>query len=123
MTVAQTVLDVTAAPRDGIAAAIVVVDVTEKLRRGAMRVATRVGAEAGAVMMIADTHAVTEEVMGTTTAAVAVLAENARALARLAGTTVRGMTTATAMSAANTETETKTGPATGVHPRAMPHLC
>ena len=46
---------------------------TEKLRRVAIQVATRVGVEAGAVMM-ADTHDVTEEEMATTTAVAMVAA-------------------------------------------------
>ena len=81
---------------------------TEKLHREVMRVATRVGEEAGAVMMIADTHAVTEEepLTATTTAAGAAAAGGRgvgpappTAVATVLATTV---TTATAIVAAAT---------------------
>ncbi|KAK6845469.1 rna-binding rsd1 [Apiospora arundinis] len=72
-----------------------------------MQVATRVGVEAGAVMM-ADTHDVTEEEMATTTAAAAVAAETAPAPALPTATTAPETTTvaiATAITEALTEDE------------------
>lgn len=124
-TAAQIVAGETAAPEDATGVVIVVAVTEVMIERPlleVMQVATRVGAEAGVVMMIADTHAVTEEVMGIITAA-AVAAETARDLVRLAGTTVLEMTIATAMTAAIIVAETKTGTATGGHRNATPLPC
>lgn len=81
------------------------------------RVAIRVGEEAGAVMMIADTHAVIE-VMVTITAVVGV-GETVPVLAPLAETVV--MITAIAMTVAILELETTTALEAAAPLGVMPH--
>lgn len=93
----------------------------ERPRHEAMQVVTRVGAEVGAVMMIVDTHVVTEEAMEISTAAV-VAAETA--LARVLPVVIIAqemiIAIATVMIAAITEVETKINIEGDVHLSVMP---
>jgi hypothetical protein len=86
-----------------------------------IQVAIRVGAEAGVVMMIADTHVVTEAME--TTTGVVVGPEIDLALARPAGTTALGMTTAIVMNAATTGVGTMIDIVADAHRNEMPLQC
>lgn len=114
-----------AAPADDAIVVVIAHDVTvtmtEKLLHVVTRGATRVGEEAGAVMMIADTHVVTEEVMEIITVAAAAV-ETALAHGRLVDITVRATIAGIVnVTIAATEVGMMTDTEVDVHQSVIPH--